>query len=576
MVKLEKLIAERFDVLADTFPSFIEKDDARLGAILRNAGDIAGKRVLEVGCGKGRVSRIFKDQGADIYGVDVSEKLLQEAKNISPFSFIKAEAYQMPFKDDTFDIVVMLEVFEHIPDPHSALREITRVLKNDGKLIVVDRNKFSLNNRRFLVPNLLIKRYHELKNEWMYPKDFPYRERWFDPGRVHRTFRRYFKDAGYEYIISDGERKRWWHFVFKLVPQTRHFVLWHGRRKHKRGEKRQYREGKRAVVKEFGAGHLRVREKVAETPGMRSPAGTKSRMSGIFTLRIDADEYEEKSFSGYSGLFEKYKDAITIFFNVNSFKNAAGEIKKCKQIGLDIQSHGFYHHTYSDYKSNRYNIRKAKVFFENLGVRTKGFASPMGRWNLPLMRALEDEGYAYSSDFAYDYLSLPTRPSMDRRYCGILEIPVFPVAPELFFQKRQCEISDVLGYYKSAIDEMIDCGLPVIIYAHTSVDHGEIPKLLEKIVDYAVPDKGLSPKNMTEVHDHWQRGVDHENGPAGNIVSVKTPHPDFWGRPVNEPFYRKMKDRLKDIIDFERITPVDELRCNRIKKAMKILARNIL
>lgn len=231
MSKLEQLIGERFDILSETFPSHIDDTDARLNAILSRLGDPKGKKILEVGCGKGRISKIFKARGADVYGIDIAEKFLNEAKLIRPGGFLKAEAASLPYKADTFDAVVLLEVIEHIPDLLPAFKELTRVLKKDGLLVIVDRNKFSVNNRRFLVPNLIIKRYHELKNEWMYPNDFPFREIWFNPHRVHGLFRRYFLNSGYEYVLSDGEEKRWWHFIFKIIPQVRHFVLWHGTNK---------------------------------------------------------------------------------------------------------------------------------------------------------------------------------------------------------------------------------------------------------------------------------------------------------------------------------------------------------
>ncbi|MDP8297554.1 MAG: class I SAM-dependent methyltransferase, partial [Candidatus Orphnella occulta] len=144
----------------------------------------------------------------------------------------RGRGHNIPFKDNTFNLVIMLEVIEHIPILLSALNEITRVLKNDGKLIIVDRNKFSFNNRRFLVPNLLVKRYHEIKNEWMYPNDFPYRERWFNPYAIHKILKEYFKDSEYEYVLSDGERQRWWHAIFRAIPQIRHFVLWHSTNKY--------------------------------------------------------------------------------------------------------------------------------------------------------------------------------------------------------------------------------------------------------------------------------------------------------------------------------------------------------
>ena len=158
MGKLEKIIGERFDTLADSFPAHIDKEDARVKKIIETAGDVSGKKILEVGCGKGRVARVFKSLGADIYGIDISDKLLEEAKKIDSKRFIKADAYNMPFPDDSFDVIYLLEVIEHLPDIERMFQEASRVLSKKGKLIIVDRNILSLNNVRILVPNLIIKK----------------------------------------------------------------------------------------------------------------------------------------------------------------------------------------------------------------------------------------------------------------------------------------------------------------------------------------------------------------------------------------------------------------------------------
>ena len=226
MGDLEKFIAGRFDCLAETFPQHIGRGDARLKALIMRSGDVSDKKVLEVGCGKGRFARVYKEMGADVYGIDISAELLKEARKIDPERFIEAGAYEIPFRDGMFDIVYLVEVIEHIPDLDRAMREIVRVLRGGGKIIIIDRNALSLNNRRMLVPNVIIKKYHEMKNEWMYPRDFPYREKWFIGTQVRKTLSRYFLNVDYEYILSDGEKKKWWHFVFRAVPQVRHFIIW--------------------------------------------------------------------------------------------------------------------------------------------------------------------------------------------------------------------------------------------------------------------------------------------------------------------------------------------------------------
>jgi hypothetical protein len=308
---------------------------------------------------------------------------------------------------------------------------------------------------------------------------------------------------------------------------------------------------------------------VNSQPLIKTMALRNDRLPNVFCLRIDADEYGQASFSRYLDLFKTYKDAVTIFFNINSFKDNLGEIERCKAAGPDIQSHGFYHYTYNDYESNVYNIRKAKQVFDKLGIRTKGFAAPMGKWNWQLMRALESEGYEYSSDFAYDYLGLPTYPSRQGVVSSVLEIPIFPVAPELFFRESNYALENVIGYYKGAIDEMADCGLPAIIYAHTSIEHKDVPVLLKELVSYAVSIKKMQPVSMTGINDIWRNGIPASSG--GKEVGI--PDGIYLGKDVEIPLNTKIKERVKSWIDFERITPPEDLRCAAAKKAVKLLAR---
>ncbi len=339
--------------------------------------------------------------------------------------------------------------------------------------------------------------------------------------------------------------------------------------------RRKYWIKRNSKIKRFGNDSVYVKEEVARRPLVDFMAGQQTDYSHLFCLRIDADEFHDETFNDYIDLFRKHGDAVTVFFNVHSFLHAKDKIMECKNMGLDIQSHGFYHYTYSDYASNRHSIRKAKVFFKDLGIETKGFASPMGRWNTNLMMALEDEGYEYSSDFAYDYLGLPSYPALRGRISEVLEIPIFPVAPELFFQKGACDTREVLKFYKQAIDEMISCALPVIVYAHTS-KFLEIPGMLNDIVEYAVLKKGLRPLDMTAFSDLWRKKFTYKQDMKIDESYIKVPGDCFLGREASVGTVRAFKNALKKALDFEKLTPDKELCCSEPRKTFKKILRKVL
>jgi len=100
----------------------------------------AGERVLDLGCGNGRLLEIFKDISVDYIGVDSSEKLIEIAKRKYPKAkFQKADALNLPFPANYFDKIYSIAVFHHIPSVKFRLRflrEAKRVLKPEGLLIL--------------------------------------------------------------------------------------------------------------------------------------------------------------------------------------------------------------------------------------------------------------------------------------------------------------------------------------------------------------------------------------------------------------------------------------------------------
>ena len=98
-------------------------------------------KILEVGFGKGSLLKRFNDSGKnqELYGVDASQTNYRYAKNELKvdaqlsLADISLERYQYP--DGFFDVVIMLEVLEHIMSPLHAILEIQRVLKKDGHFI---------------------------------------------------------------------------------------------------------------------------------------------------------------------------------------------------------------------------------------------------------------------------------------------------------------------------------------------------------------------------------------------------------------------------------------------------------
>ena len=99
-----------------------------------------GERVLDSGCGNGRLLELFKDCNVDYIGIDNSEKLLEIARNKHPQQkFQLADSLSLPFPNDYFNKIFSIAVFHHIPSKELRLRflkEAKRALRPDGLLIL--------------------------------------------------------------------------------------------------------------------------------------------------------------------------------------------------------------------------------------------------------------------------------------------------------------------------------------------------------------------------------------------------------------------------------------------------------
>ncbi len=132
-----------------------------LEAVAREIGDPRGARILEVGCGRGITLLELARCGARVVGLDYSAEAIavcrrfEERMELSGGSvFVRGDAKQLPFAEESFDFVYSIGLIEHFEDPGLLLAEQYRVLRPGGTLFVQVPQKYSVYT---LIKKLLIR-----------------------------------------------------------------------------------------------------------------------------------------------------------------------------------------------------------------------------------------------------------------------------------------------------------------------------------------------------------------------------------------------------------------------------------
>ena len=160
-------------------------------------GTVSGLRVLEVACGRGGFLRELALAGACVTGCDFSFAALRVARTRlggaavdSPATLTQGDAQSLPFADNSFDLVVSCETIEHLPDVRAAVREMHRVTRPGGKLLLTTPNYVNFTGLYFLYS---LMRHPDQKDDQ--PFD---RRQWFP--QIHR----YVRGAGWRILRTDG------------------------------------------------------------------------------------------------------------------------------------------------------------------------------------------------------------------------------------------------------------------------------------------------------------------------------------------------------------------------------------
>ena len=142
---LKHIVKEQYDRLA-------EKYDQRwqgyilstLKCIINSIKLDGSETILDIACGTGELERLIisSHPKQKISGIDISRRMLDVARRKTEayqnVNYIQAQASKLPFRDNSFDIIVSANSFHYFLNPEAALAEMRRVAKQDGRVIIMD------------------------------------------------------------------------------------------------------------------------------------------------------------------------------------------------------------------------------------------------------------------------------------------------------------------------------------------------------------------------------------------------------------------------------------------------------
>ena len=126
-----------------------ESDQSRLKIVSNMVGE--NKIILDIGCFTGNVGSIFLKRSNVVFGMDLSMQALETARTRGVDVVLADADEQLPFRDHSFDVVFAGELIEHVLDVGLLLKEVKRVIRPDGEIVLTTPNLASLGRRLLLL-----------------------------------------------------------------------------------------------------------------------------------------------------------------------------------------------------------------------------------------------------------------------------------------------------------------------------------------------------------------------------------------------------------------------------------------
>jgi len=346
--------------------------------------------------------------------------------------------------------------------------------------------------------------------------------------------------------------------------------------------------------------------------------------------RIDYDQYDPQTFAATLAAVAGNASCTSHFVNGAAYHRHARAMAQLR--GLDVGSHGFWHHTYRTEEENLRNMARGIATLQAARIEPSGFVAPHGRFHEFLLAAMQRLGITHSSEFGLVYDELPFFPG-DRH---VLQIPIHPVCVEIFYEaaRRMDEsyawregaddaqaapFDAALEYFAQVARQKYAAGDPLFFYGHPSCAPAGRPHVLQALLDAVGDSPAIWRTTLSEFGAWWRVrsgvrlsvsgsaeeytvqadllpgdypiGIEFCRGAHVALMPLDRPQVRFAPealayehraregsiRPVRIDGAHAFRERFKRWIDWERETPVEEIAPinwrNVAKRALRRLLR---
>jgi len=341
-------------------------------------------------------------------------------------------------------------------------------------------------------------------------------------------------------------------------------------------------------------------------------------------FRIDHDEFDADDFASTLRAIRGHEDCTSHFVNGAGHESAGVIWERLR--GLDVGSHGYWHHTYRTVEENVRNIRRGIEVIRRAGIEPRGFVAPHGRFSAALQAALVELEISHSGEFglAYDELPFCLAPGSP------LQIPVHPVCLGLFLEAaqrcsggspaqleaaRHAAAAAAADYFERLVHARYQAGEPVFLYGHPTGRLGRYPGVLSRALQAAdslpalwkttqsrwaawwqarrqlrlkvTEDRGQFVVTADDRPAHWAFAIEYWRGPHVALMPLNQPVVRFLpaalayerrpreqlSRPAPVARVEGLKAHLRRAIDWERVTPLAEIGAsgwrNHLKRTLR-------